>query len=109
MRTIYSWTFPYFDVAPNKNGLTNVVKVIHWRYRLDKDGLFSEIFGSTGLDGPSSGSFVPYDQITEPWAIEMVNLKNDVAQLQEALLLDIESQKNPPTVQMAPPFANGPI
>ena len=106
MRAVYSWTFPYFDVAPNKSGLANVVKAIHWRYRLDKDGVFSEIYGSTGLDDPSASAFVPYDQITESWAIDMVNIKNDVEQLQAALLQDIEAQKNPPVVQMEAPFAS---
>jgi len=104
MRTVYSWTFPYFDVAPSEDGLTNVIKTIHWRYRLDKDGFFSEIFGATGVDDPNVSSFIPYNQITELWAIQMVSLKTDVTQLQEALLQDIANQQNPPVVQMTPPF-----
>ena len=109
MRILYTWTFPYFDVAPSEDGLTDVVKAIHWRYRLDKDGFFSEIFGSTGLDNPNGSSFIPYDQITELWAIQMVSLKTDIEQLQQGLLQGIEDQKNPPIVQMAAPFANGGI
>ena len=29
--TTYTWSFPQFDTAPSEDGLTNVVKTIHWR------------------------------------------------------------------------------
>ena len=30
--TIFTWSFPQFDVAKAEDGLTDVVKTIHWRY-----------------------------------------------------------------------------
>jgi len=106
MRTVYTWTFPYFDVAPSEDGLTDVVKTIHWRYRLDSGEFYAEVYGATGLDSPDGSSFIPYDQITELWAIQMVSAKTDVEQLQQGLLQNIADQENPPSVPMQPPFSS---
>jgi len=104
MAILYSWTFPYLDVAPSEEGLVDVVKVIHWRYRLDDNGIFAEIFGSTGLDDTDGINFIPFEELTKSWAIQMLNNKMDVAQLQEALLQDVSNQKNPPIVTKPAPF-----
>ena len=102
--TTYTWSFPQFDTAPSEDGLTNVVKTIHWR--LDAvDGEYSAGgYGTVGLDAPSPGSFVNYNDITEQWAIDAVSGKLDVTAAKTALDNQIEQQRNPPVVPTKPPF-----
>ena len=38
--TTYTWSFPQFEVAPSTDGLTDIVRVIHWRVD-GFDGTFS--------------------------------------------------------------------
>jgi hypothetical protein len=104
---VYTWSFPQFEVAPSEDGLTNVVSVIHWR--LDAlDGIYSAgAYGTVALGAPDPAAFTPYDQITEQWAIDAVSANIELAQVEAALAGEINKKKNPPTVPMAPPFAQG--
>lgn len=103
--TTYTWSFPQFDVAKAEDGLTDVVKTIHWRYDAT-DGAFSAgAYGSCGLEAPDANAFVPYTQITAEWAIACVTAQVNLEELNAALDKQIETQKNPPVVPMVPPFA----
>jgi hypothetical protein len=103
--TTFTWSFPQFDVAKAEDGLTDVVKTIHWRYDA-QDGAFNAgAYGSVGLGEPDPDAFVPYTQITEAWAITCVTAQVNLEELNAALEKQIENQKNPPVVPMVPPFA----
>jgi hypothetical protein len=103
--TTYTWSFPQFDVAKAEDGLTDVVKTIHWRYDA-QDGVFSAgAYGSVGLGQPDPDAFVPYTQITAEWAIACVTAQINLEDAKAALEKQIENQKNPPVVPMVPPFA----
>lgn len=104
MAIVYTWNFPQFDVAKSEDGLTDVVKTIHWRYQ-GQDGIYSaEAYGTVGLGAPNPTDFIPYDQITEQWTIDAVSAQVDVPQMQANFAGQIEKQKNPPVVPMEPPF-----
>jgi hypothetical protein len=105
MSIAYTWSFPQFEVAPSEDGLTNVVSVIHWR--LDAmDGIYSAgAYGTVALGAPDPAAFTPYADITEQWAIDAVSANIELAQVEAALAGEINKKKNPPTVPMAPPFA----
>jgi len=105
MAIAYSWTSPHFDVAPSEDGLSQVVKTIHWRLDAIDGGIAAGGYGSVGLDAPDQNSFTPFDKITEQWAIDVVSGKIDLAQVQTALAGEIDKKKNPPVIPVKPPFA----
>jgi hypothetical protein len=103
--TTYTWSFPQFDVAKAEDGLTDVVKTIHWRYDAQDGGFSAGAYGSVGLGEPDPDAFVPYTQITAEWAIACVTAQINLEDANAALEKQIENQKNPPVVPMVPPFA----
>lgn len=105
MATAYSWTFPQFDVAPSEDGLSQVVKVIHWRLDAIDGGVTAGAYGTVALGEPDPDNFVPYADITEQWAIDQTSALIDLPQVQAALAGEIAKKKNPPTVPEVPPFA----
>lgn len=100
----YTWVFPQFDVAKSEDGLTDVVKVIHWQY-FGADGEYTASeYGTVTLGPPNPTDFIPYDQLTEQWAINAVSEQVNVLDMEARLAVDIAAQKNPPIVPMPPPF-----
>lgn len=104
MAIVYSWVFPRFEVAPSEDGLTDVVRSIIWTYTATDGDYTANVYGELVLPPPNPDNFVPYNQITEQWAIDLVSASRDMTSLQEKLAQNIENQKNPPVVPMAPPF-----
>ena len=102
---VEKWSFPQFDAAPSEDGLSNVVKTIHWRLDLTDAPHSAGAYGSIGLDAPDPDAYTPFDQITEEWAIAAVSSKLELDKVRTALEGEIEKKKNPPVVPMQPPFA----
>ena len=103
--TTFTWSFPQFDVAKSEDGLTDVVKVIHWRYDAEDGQFKAGAYGTVTLGGPDADAFIPYTQITAQWAINAVSAHVNLDEVNAALEKQIEAQKNPPVVPMVPPFA----
>jgi len=103
--TTFTWSFPQFDVAKSEDGLTDVVKTIHWRYDAVDGDISAGAYGSLGLEAPDPNAFIPYTQITAQWAIGCVTAQINLEEVNTALERQIENQKNPPVVPMVPPFA----
>jgi hypothetical protein len=103
--TSFTWSFPQFDVAKAEDGLTDVVKTIHWRYDAVDGGFSAGAYGSVSLSAPDPDAFTPYSQITPVWAIECVTGQIKLDEINAALETQIENQKNPPVMPMVPPFA----
>jgi hypothetical protein len=106
MGIAYSWTFPQFDVAPSEDGLTDVVKTIHWRLDAIDAGITAGAYGTVALGEPSPGNFTPYADISEQWAIDQTSALIDVPAIEAALAGEIAKKKNPPVVPMTPPFGS---
>jgi hypothetical protein len=106
----FTWTIPAFDVVLAEKGLSNVVKVIHWRYMINSsDGMSLEIYGTVGLGDPDSATFVSYDQITQELAEQWLSDALNVSELQDNLISQLQAQRAPAIVTQAPPFAPDPI
>lgn len=100
----YKWTFPQFDVVKSEDGLTDVVKTIHWRYDAVDGEHSAGAYGTIGLGDPNPQDFIPYSQLTEQWAIDAVSQVVNMDEVRAALDKAIADQINPPIVPMAPPF-----
>lgn len=105
MAIAYSWTFPQFDVAPSEDGLSEVVKTIHWRLDAIDAGITAGAYGAVSLGQPDPAHFTPYADITEQWAINQTSALVDLPAVEAALAGQIANKKNPPVVPMTPPFA----
>lgn len=107
MAVTITWNIVQFDVIPSQGGLTEVVKSIHWS-AVGTDGQYNgSNFGIVSLAPAESGSFVPYDQITEPEAIDWVKTALgpvQVAKTEEIINNQIEAEKNPPTTNPPLPW-----
>lgn len=101
---VETWSFPQFEVAKSEDGLTNVVKVIHWRFDMANGQYSAWAYGSVALTAPDPASFIPYEDITEAWAIEAASSKLNMGEIRAALDGEIEKKKNPAVVSMKPPF-----
>lgn len=105
MSVSFSWSFPQFDVAKSEDGLSDVVKTIHWRYDAADGDNAAGAYGTVGLEAPDPEAFVPLAQITEQWAIDRVTAQVDLTELEASLQGQIDQQKNPPVVPVTPAFA----
>lgn len=104
MSITYAWTFTEFDVAKSEDGLTDVVKTIHWIYTATDGSYTASAYGTVSLGAPNSADFIPYDQLTEAWAISACSASLDVPALNVTLAANIADQIDPPIVPMTPPF-----
>lgn len=111
MSIAYTWTFPHLEVAPSSNGLTNVVKVVHWRVMASDAGFTEEAYGSVALSDPDPETFTAYAGLTaaavEGWVKAAMNEQDaeTVANLEASLAKRIEAKKAPPVVTMPAPWA----
>jgi hypothetical protein len=102
--TTYNWVISVLDTAPSEDGLTDVVKTVHWRYQATNDTYFADIYGSVGLDTPESAQFTPYAELTEADVVTWLESKLDVEELKANLDGQLERLANPPIVNLPLPW-----
>lgn len=101
----YTWSISRLDCAPSENGLTNVVKVIHWILNgQDENGVSASINNSYPLPKPNPEQFNDYSTLTEEIVIGWLESNLDVGYLQTILIDEISSQYNPPITSLQLPW-----
>jgi hypothetical protein len=101
----YTWTISQLECAPSENGLTNVVKVIHWRLTAqDENGVSSKVYNSYPLTSPTPEEFTDYSTLTEETVIGWLESNLDVTPLHTNLANEIASQYNPPIKPLPLPW-----
>lgn len=101
----YTWSISKLDCAPAENGLTNVVKVIHWGLTgVDENGVSASISNSYPLPSPTPEAFTDYSTLTEETVIGWLESSLDVGYLQTRLSNEIASQYNPPITPLPLPW-----
>jgi len=103
--TTFKWSFPQFDVIKSEDGLTDVVKTIHWIYAAVDGAYTASACGTVGLGAPNPADFIPYNQLTEAWAISVCSASLDVPSMNVSLAANIADQIDPPITPMSPPFS----
>ena len=104
MATTYKWVIAQLDTAPSEDGLTDVVKVVHWRYQATDGTYTAEVYGAMGCATPSETDFTAYADLTYEQVCEWLEAGNDVAALDSNLATQIENQKNPPIINLPLPW-----
>jgi hypothetical protein len=106
--TTFKWVVSQMDTAPSEDGLTDVVKVVHWRYQaeqVDGDKTYNaEVYGAMACATPSDTDFTAYDDLTYDKVCEWLVAGNDVDAMELNLDTQIENQKNPPIINKPLPW-----
>ena len=104
MANTYTWDFPALDTAPSEDGLSDVIKTIHWRITaVDDNGITASAYGSVSPE-LDPDNFVAFDSVTKDWCKEKVlaSLDKTEAEMQETLDTQIDNLANPPMVSKVP-------
>ena len=104
MANTYTWDFPTLDTAPSEDGLSDVIKTIHWRITaVDGNGITASSYGTASPE-LDPDNFVAFDSVTKDWCKEKVlaSLGQTEADLQASLDTQIDNLANPPIVQKVP-------
>ncbi len=108
MATTYKWVVSQMDTAPSEDGLTDVVKVVHWRYQaeqVDGDKTYNaEVYGAMACATPSDTDFTAYDDLTFDKVCEWLIAGNNVEAMELNLDTQIENLKNPPIINLPLPW-----
>jgi hypothetical protein len=102
----YKWTISALDCAVNEEGLENVVKTVHWRYRgTDEDGNTAELYGAQPVPSPNPEEFSAYETLTQEVVEGWLESIMDVEEKQKNITDQIELIKHPISVTLPLPSA----
>lgn len=97
MEQIFNWTISQLERKSDNGFVMN----IHWRYSLTEDNHKAETYSVQSFTQESE-DFIPFEDITETDVIGWLEASLDVDQLQESLMSQIETMKNPPIIYGLP-------
>jgi hypothetical protein len=102
-----SWIIERLLVKPTEGTLTDVVITADWRCNGSQESFSGTCYGSASF-APPSGSFTPYDQLTEAQVLGWCYANGvDQAAIEANVTQQIEAQINPPII--APPLPWVPV
>lgn len=97
-----SWIIERLLVKPAEGTLTDVVITADWRCNGSQDQYSGTCYGSCSF-APPSGSFTPYDQLTEQQVLNWCFANGvDQTAIEANVTAQIQNQINPPII--APPL-----
>lgn len=105
---VYSWEFGSLEVIYNQEGMTNIIKTVHWEYVAILDGTSKRIINSLPLPSPSAESFVPFNLVTKEmvtdWVIDKIGGITIVQNMQNQLSSSIALELAPLQGVVSPPW-----
>jgi hypothetical protein len=109
MAITYTFKVTEIEVAPTSSGEYNVVTRVRYNYKgVDEDGVEAIFPGATPMPSPS-GSFVPYESLTEDTVITWLDSVSDKPHMQYRITEMIDLKKNPKYVPKTVPWATGSV
>ncbi len=101
------WIIERLLVKPTEGSETNVVITADWRCNGTQDQYSGTCYGSCSF-APPTGSFTPYEDLTEAQVLNWCYANGvDQAAIEANVTLQIENQINPPVI--APPLPWVPV
>lgn len=64
MAVSYTWNVSNVEVQFSKDGFTDVITTVHWRYVGEENGHEVELYGMCNLPDPQAETFVEYASVT---------------------------------------------
>ena len=102
----YNWTISALDYKVNKDGFSNVVETIHWRYEAIKNDIVVSTYGVLIVENPNTNNFIALNDLKETDVIGWLESKLDFNELNTNLENEINLIENPTEVKINNPFIN---
>ena len=110
MATTYQWVINELSTAPSEDGLTDVVKVIHWSRTAEQyfggEPINVSVYGTMGCGTPSETDFTAYPDLTYEQVCSWLDAGLEVEAIDLGLDGQIENIINPPIIVLPLPWAN---
>ena len=104
MNISINWIIERLLTKPVEGSLTDVVITADWRCNGSQDSYSGTCYGSCSF-APPSGSFTPYDQLTEQQVLDWCFANGvDQAAIEANVTQQINDQINPPVVVLPLPW-----
>jgi hypothetical protein len=98
MTTEINWTIAALDCAPSEDGLTDVVKTVHWRCDGVDGDYTGTVYSTCGLPAPE-GQFTAYADLTKEQVLGWIWANGvDKDATEAAVQAQVDTAKNPPIV-----------
>ena len=98
------WLIERLLVKPTEGSLTDVVITADWRCNGSQESFSGTCYGSTSF-APPSGSFTPYNELTEQQVLDWCYANGvDQAAIEANVSLQIQNQIDPPVVSLPLPW-----
>ena len=98
------WLIERLLVKPTEGTLTDVVITADWRCNGSQESFSGTCYGSCSF-APPSGSFTPYNELTQEQVLSWCYANGvDQAAIEANVSLQIENQINPPVVSLPLPW-----
>lgn len=117
MTITYTWNFDPLETKPSEDGLSDVVKTVHWQLHGvdDETGNTGRTIGAQSLSSPDSDEFVLFEDLTQDivkqWVLSaMIEEELETSEavedsLKEKIAQQIEKKNNPPIVNRKAPWS----
>ena len=117
MTITYTWNFNPIETAILEDGLTDVVKTVHWQLRGvdNKTGTTHQVIGSETLPSADPSDFIEFESLTEElvktWVLTQMSKQQDATpeeaeeQLKQSIAQQIELIDHPKIVKKSAPWA----
>ena len=103
-KTTYQWTISALDCAVSKDGLTNVIETIHWRYRgTNENDVTAEMYGAQSVGDPNPEDFTPFEEMKKEKIVEWLENIIDMEEMQTNINNQIKELENPTHVTLQLP------
>jgi hypothetical protein len=103
------WLIERLLVKPTEGSLTDVVITADWRCNGTDETYSGTCYGSCSF-APPSGSFTPYEDLTQEQVLDWCFANGvDKTAIEANVSLQIENQINPPVVTLPLPWAAQPL
>lgn len=103
-KTTYQWAISALDCAVSKDGLTNVIETIHWRYRgTNENNVTAERYGAQSVGDPNPEDFTPFEEIKKEKIVEWLEEIIDMEEMQTNIDTQIKELENPTHVTLQLP------
>ena len=107
MAITYTFKVTELEVAPSLDGQSDVVTRVRYNYNgVDANGYSGSFAGATPMPAPS-GSFIPYNELTQETVVAWLDEVSDKPHMQEQITKQINNQINPHYVPTPIPWPTG--
>jgi hypothetical protein len=97
--TTFNWTISAVGRAVSKDGLTDVIQTVHWRYRgINENGVTAETYGAATIGDPNPQDFTPFTEVTSADVQGWLESILDVPSIQANLQAQIDLLVTPTTI-----------